>query len=146
MSGKEKYPKLLAVGYMPPCDWHNPEFDKLRGTLVYLIEDADMFYGYAPKQDGTYIETVRCAAWKAVALRWCVYIKHPFGSEDVEKMYAAVMKHIYDTSDLHYFEVKENVKRNGKSCEFDTDIEEQNRIVMQTPEILKKFLDCPVVY
>jgi hypothetical protein len=89
----EEYPKLLAIGWAPTS------LSK-EGTLIYLLEDEDLFYGYA--QNPNFYPRVKPGWTDLLALRWGRGLALPKGDEDVHKLYHEAIDIIRGNNKLMY--------------------------------------------
>ncbi|MDR2814354.1 MAG: hypothetical protein LBB79_06845 [Prevotellaceae bacterium] len=131
----EKHPKLLAIGWNP---MHNND----NGTLIYLLEDEELFYGYAQHPD--FNPRVKPSHFNVGALRWCRGCVYPKGNENVRKLYLEALdiireNKIKENYDLihEYFSQKELSKEKGKEY---WNIDEQIKRTLADPELSKYFL------
>jgi hypothetical protein len=131
---KNPYPKLLAIGWTIMRD--SPD----GGTLVYLLEDENLFYGYAQNPD--FWLRVKAGQADIVALRWCQGLVLPKGNEDVRKLYLEALDIIKNdkTGRLvsEYLSQKKYSEEDGK--EYALDLEEMQKRTLADPTLLKYFL------
>jgi hypothetical protein len=133
----EEYPKLLAIGW-------NPMRDNDKGTLIYLLEDEHLFYGYA--QNPNFEPRVKPGNVDAVALRWCRGLALPKGDEDVRKLYLEALDIIRDNNDLidEYLYQKNMSETYGK--EYWIDIEDAVKQTLAIPTLSKYLPYLPVFF
>jgi hypothetical protein len=128
----ESYPKLLAIG------WNRIHKDT--GTLIYLLEDEILFYGYA--QNPKFIPRVKAGRMDMSAIRWCQGLILPKGNENVRKLYREALGIIKNdkTGDLMeiYLQQKKSSEEHGK--EYTIDLEEAQEVTLADPKLSKYFL------
>jgi hypothetical protein len=113
-----------------------------KGTLIYLLEDEELFYGYAQHPD--FVPRVQIGYSDAKALRWCQAFSYPKGDEDVRKLYLEALdiireNKIKENYDLihEYFSQKELSEEKGKEY---WNIDEQIKRTLADPKLSKYFL------
>jgi hypothetical protein len=124
--GKNEYPKLLAIGW-------NPMGDDPDGTLIYLLEDEIMFYGYA--QNPNFHPRVKPGYVDVLALRWCQGLVLPKGNEDVNKLYLEAIEILKNDEKYHHY-----LKQKRKDKIYDIDIKESVKKTLSIPSISKYFI------
>jgi hypothetical protein len=133
----EEYPKLLAIGWNPM-----PTNSSDTGTLIYLLEDEDLFYGYAQHPD--FDPRVKPSHFDVGALRWCRGVVLPKGDEDVRKLYREALDIIENDNTKPYslkrecLIEKKRVADVGKVYWFD--LSEVTKKTLANPDISKYFL------
>jgi hypothetical protein len=130
--GKNEYPKLLAIGWDRVMK--STQEDEEKGTLIYLLEDEEMFYGYA--QNPRYIMRVKPGHTDTIALRWCKGLILPKGDEDIDKLYREAMEII--NNDERLSEIRDDQKKCDKSSSLN--IKAQVQRTLADPVLSKKFL------
>jgi hypothetical protein len=129
----EEYPKLLAIG----CGRVGGNDSKR--TLIYLLEDESLFYGYA--QNPEFRPRVKPGWTMAVALRWCQGLILPKGNEDVHKLYSEALEIIRKDKirgiDKYLCE-KGMAAKHGK--EYDIDLKATQERTLANPNLSKYFL------
>ncbi|MDR2286206.1 MAG: hypothetical protein LBE04_01830 [Prevotellaceae bacterium] len=130
MEKVNEYPKLLGIGWNPMW-WKND-----KGTLIYLLEDEELFYGYA--QDPDFNPRVKPSHFDVGALRWCQAHIHPKGAEDVQKLYREAMEIIKGDEELleEWLQEKNFVKKTGKGYWINNETLERT---LANPDLLKHF-------
>jgi hypothetical protein len=136
-----EYPKLLAIGWLRVM--HGTREDEEKGTLVYLLEDEEMFYGYT--QNPKYYRFVKPSHNALLALRWCQGVIFPKGDEDVDELYREVMEIISNSDDIQFSNQLEYAKKRvgdrGKRYNiYESDIAKWVERTRTNPEALKHFL------
>ena len=88
----ETYPKLLAIGIMPP-------------HKIYLIEDENCFIGYAKglkDENRTDPPVLKISSGSIPATRWCIASFPPKGDENVDELYREIHDIIIDDKIMDY--------------------------------------------
>jgi hypothetical protein len=102
-----------------------------KGTLIYLLEDEELFYGYA--QDPDFKLRVKPSHFDIGALRWCQAVIHPKGTEDVQKLYCEAMEIIKGDEKL----IEKCLHQKGKKRY--SNFDEGLKRTLTTPDLLKHF-------
>jgi hypothetical protein len=109
------------------------------GTLIYLLEDEKLFYGYAQHPD--FVPRVKTGWADVLAVRWCRGFSLPKGDEDVRKLYLEALDIIRENDDLiRMYLHQKDLMIDGKGKKYVVDIEEQVKRTQADPVLSKYFL------
>jgi hypothetical protein len=125
-------PKLLAIGW---------GYKGVNSSLIYLLEDEYLFYGYA--QNLNYNPCVKMHYSSFSALRWCRGLILPRGDEDVRKLYAEAME-LIKKGTRRYVDIQEYIGQRWASAKYGKEqtlnLEEQAKRTLADPVLSKHFL------